>query len=84
MAWNSNGLNGELEEPLYLTRLTQRSRHASGTLICLIFCVVLMFFLEFIVGEFTKHIAFPCGGKQRFSMVGGKDVNRDEQNKHFC
>ena len=23
MAWNSNGLNGELEEPLYLTRLTQ-------------------------------------------------------------
>ena len=23
MAWNLNGLNGELEEPLYLTRLTQ-------------------------------------------------------------
>ena len=68
MAWNSNGLNGELEEPLYLTRLTQRSRHASGTLICLIFCVVLMFFLEFIVGEFTKHTAFPCGGGNKDSQ----------------
>ena len=67
MAWNSNGLNGELEETLYLTRLT---RHASGTLICLIFCVVLMFFLEFIVGEFTKHIAFPCGGKTKI-LNGG-------------